>query len=128
MIIMIKLMMIMMIKMMTIAKIQIEKIPAHSSQDPSELSGLRQVSVLCQMMPPHPHCHRHSRHHHHQYSHHHHIHNHHIHHHPRHRHLHNHHQAPSQPVFFIIFIICDVMVLAWMSTKPRSKGPLKARE
>ena len=40
--------------MRTITKIQIEKVPAHCSQDPSELSGLRQVSALCQMMPPHP--------------------------------------------------------------------------
>ena len=41
--------------------IQIEKVPAHCSQEPSELSGLRQVSVRWQMRPP---IHRH--HHHHQ--------------------------------------------------------------
>ena len=64
MIIMIKLMMIMMTKMMTIAKIQIEKVPAHCSQDPSELSGLREVSALCQMMSTHHYHHHHPSHHH----------------------------------------------------------------
>ena len=41
--------------------IQIEKVPAHCSQEPSELSGLRQVSVRWQMRPP---IHRHYQHHH----------------------------------------------------------------
>ena len=41
--------------------IQIEKVPAHCSQEPSELSGLRQVSVRWQMRPP---IHRHHHHHH----------------------------------------------------------------
>ena len=40
--------------------IQIEKVPAHCSQEPSELSGLRQVSVRWQMRPP---IHRHHHHH-----------------------------------------------------------------
>ena len=41
--------------------IQIEKVPAHCSQEPSELSGLRQVSVRWQMRPP---IHRHHHYHH----------------------------------------------------------------
>ena len=41
-------------RMMTMMMIliQIEKVPAHCSQEPSELSGLRQVSVRWQMRPP----------------------------------------------------------------------------
>ena len=50
-------------RMMTMMMIliQIEKVPAHCSQEPSELSGLRQVSVRWQMRPP---IHRHHHHHH----------------------------------------------------------------